>query len=177
VLSALDSERYTTLLTSLDALIADPPIGAAGQHAAGAVLTAAVARSYRTTRRRVRRALAAPPGQDRDVAFHQARKSAKRARYAAEAVTAVGGRDARRFAVQMKNIQSVLGSHQDTVIARQLERSLGVAAHLAGENAFSYGLFYERDACDARMLQELAVKVWRKASRRRYRRWLHPSLQ
>jgi hypothetical protein len=72
----------------------------------------------------------------------------------------------------MKKLQSVLGDHQDTVIARQLERRLGVSAHLAGENAFSYGLFYERDACDARLLQDLAAVIWRQASRRRYRHWL-----
>lgn len=72
----------------------------------------------------------------------------------------------------MKKLQTVLGDHQDTVIARQLERRLGVAAHLAGENAFSYGLFYERDACDARLLQDLAAQVWHTASRPRYRHWL-----
>jgi len=171
VLKALDSERYTALLASLDALIADPPLGPAGQEAGGATLTAAVASSYRTTRRRMRRALASPAGRDRDVALHQARKAAKRARYAAEAVSAAAGPDARRFAGRMQKVQSVLGDLQDTVIARQLERSLGVAAHLAGENAFSYGLFYERDACDARILEDLATETWRTSSRRRYRRW------
>ena len=120
----------------------------------------------------MRRALAAPPGQDRDVAFHQARKAAKRARYAAEAVAAVAGKDAGRLARQLKKVQTVLGDHQDTVIARQLERRLGVAAHQAGENAFSYGMFYERDACEARLLQDLAAAIWRKAARPRYRRWL-----
>ncbi|HEY2313545.1 MAG TPA: CYTH and CHAD domain-containing protein [Streptosporangiaceae bacterium] len=172
VLRALKSQRYLALLTDLDALIADPPLGPAGDAAAGPALAAAVARSYRTTRRRMRRALAALPGPDRDAAFHQARKAAKRARYAAEAATAVAGHDARRLAAQMKKLQSVLGDHQDTVIARQLERRLGVSAHLAGENAFSYGLFYERDACDARLLQDLAAVTWRQASRRRYRNWL-----
>ncbi len=175
VLKALNSRRYTVLLTDLAALIAAPPLGRDGQAAAGPALTAAVARAYRTTRRRMRRALAAPPGEARDVAFHQARKSAKRARYAAEAVTAIAGKDASRFAAQMKNLQSVLGEHQDTVIARQVERQLGVAAHLAGENAFSYGLFYERDACNARLLQDLAASIWHKASRPRYRHWLGPA--
>jgi CHAD domain-containing protein len=104
--------------------------------------------------------------------LHQARKAAKRTRYGAEAAVKVAGRDAGRFAEQMKRVQTVLGDHQDTVIARQLERRLGVTAHLAGENAFSYGLFYERDACDARILQDLAAETWRRASRRRYRRWL-----
>jgi hypothetical protein len=42
----------------------------------------------------------------------------------------------------MKRVQSVLGDHQDAVIARQAERELGISAHLAGENAFSYGLLY-----------------------------------
>ncbi len=172
VLKALNSRRYSRLLTDLEALIADPPLGPDGDAAAGAALTAAVSRSYRTTRRRMRRALAAPPGQDRDAAFHQARKAAKRARYAAEAAALVAGKDASRLAGQMKRLQTVLGDHQDTVIARQLERRLGVAAHLAGENAFSYGLFYERDACDARLLQDLAAQVWRTASRPRYRHWL-----
>jgi CHAD domain-containing protein len=172
LLKALNSRRYTALLADLDALIADPPLRPAGEGAAGSVVTAAVARSYRTTRRRMRGALAAPPGQDRDLALHQARKAAKRTRYAAEAASEVAGRDADRFAEQMKRVQTVLGDHQDTVIARQLERRLGVAAYQAGENAFSYGLFYERDACDAIMLQELAAETWHRASRRRYRRWL-----
>ena len=176
VLAALDSKRYTDLLTELDTLIADPPLGRAGEEATGVALAAAVADSYRTTRRRMRRALAAPPGQGRAAALHQARKSAKRTRYAAEAVSSVAGQDARRFAAQMQKVQSVLGDHQDTVIARELERSLGVAAHLAGENAFSYGLFYERDVCDARTLQDLALKIWRNSSRRRYRRWLAGAL-
>jgi CHAD domain-containing protein len=172
VLRALNSQRYTALLTDLDALIADPPLGPDGDAAAGRALAAAVARSYRTTRRRMRRALASPPGHDRDHALHEARKAAKRARYAAEAVTSVAGRDASRLALQMKKLQTVLGDHQDTVIARQLERRLGVAAHLAGENAFSYGVFYERDACDARLLQDLAARIWHQASRPRYRHWL-----
>ena len=68
-----------------------------------------------------------------------ARKAAKRARYAGEAMTPAIGKDARRFANQMKKVQSVLGDHQDAVIAREVERELGIAAHLAGENAFSYG--------------------------------------
>ena len=46
----------------------------------------------------------------------------------------------------MKKVQSVLGDHQDTVIARQAARDLGIGAHLAGENAFTYGLLYEREA-------------------------------
>src|ERR1700684_2752114 len=83
-----------------------------------------------------------------------------------------GGRPARRFARQMKKVQSALGDHQDTVVGRQEARQLGIAAHLAGESAFTYGLFYERDACLAASLQTRAQKAWQRASRGKYRAWL-----
>jgi CHAD domain-containing protein len=172
VQKALDSKRYLALLADLDALVADPPPGPDSDAVAGPALAAAVRHTYRATHRRMRRALATPPGRDRDTALHQARKAAKRARYAAEATAGVAGPDARQFARRMQQVQSVLGDHQDSVIARQLERRLGVEAHLAGENAFSYGLLYERDACEAGLLQDRAAAIWHKASRPRYRRWL-----
>jgi hypothetical protein len=71
----------------------------------------------------------------------------------------------------MKRVQSVLGEHQDAVIARGVVRELGIAAHLAGENAFTYGLLYERDACAAGPLQAQARRTWKKAARRS--RWPH----
>jgi hypothetical protein len=72
----------------------------------------------------------------------------------------------------MKKVQSVIGEHQDTVIARQAARDLGIGAHMAGENAFTYGLLYELDASDAQRLQVQAQRAWKRASRSRYRRWL-----
>ena len=73
----------------------------------------------------------------------------------------------------MKKVQSVLGDHHDAVIARQAERELGISAYLAGENAFSYGLLYGRDACDGEQLKAQAWHTWKRASRPRYRRWMH----
>jgi CHAD domain-containing protein len=121
----------------------------------------------------MRRARRAPAGEPRNTALHRARKAAKRARYAGEALEPAFGAPAGRFAGRMKKVQSVLGSHQDTVIARQAARELGIGAHLAGENAFSYGLLYSHDVCEAGRLQRKARKAWKRASRRRYRRWLH----
>jgi hypothetical protein len=59
------------------------------------------------------------------------------------------------------------------LIARQVERELGISAHLAGENAFSYGLLHGHDSCDAARLQAQAWQTWKRASRARYRRWMH----
>jgi hypothetical protein len=67
----------------------------------------------------------------------------------------------------------VLGDHQDAVLARQAARDLGIGAHLAGENAFTYGLLLDREDRKTSGLQAAARRVWRRASRRRYRRWIH----
>ena len=120
----------------------------------------------------MRRALAAPAGRGRDRALHSARKAARRARYAAEVLRPVSGPQARRFGRKMKSIQSVLGDHQDAVITRDRLRDLAVQAALAGENAFAYGLLYQREQDEAARLQRQAQRAWQQASRARYRRWL-----
>jgi CHAD domain-containing protein len=165
LLAALDSERYFSLLDDLDALLAAPPLTVRAGRSAADTLPAAAKRARRQMDRRMRRAWQAAPGRARNEALHQARKSARRARYASEAMVPVIGGKARRFARQMKRIQSVLGEHQDSVIAREVTRDLGIAAHLAGENAFSYGLLYQQDACDAEQHQAQARRVWKKARR------------
>lgn len=169
---ALDSPRYFALLDRLDDLIAATPQTKAARRRAVEVLPAAVRRTYRTTSRRMKRALGEQEGKRGDVALHQARKAAKRARYAGEAVAPAFGTKASRFASHMKRLQSVLGAHQDAVIARQADRELGISAHLAGENAFTYGLLYGLDDQEARQLRERARRTWRSASRSRIRRWL-----
>src|SRR5690349_15759829 len=104
--------------------------------------------------------------------MHEARKSARPARYPAEVARPSSGKHAKEFSKQMKKVQSVLGDHQDTVIARQAARDLGISAHLAGENAFTYGLLHERELHRAGRLQSRARTVWKKASRPRHRTWM-----
>ena len=172
VLAALDSERYFGILDELDRLLDDPPRTAAAAQPAERVLPQAVGHAYRRTKRRVRRAKRAPAGAARDVALHEARKAAKRARYAADAAEPALGRQARQFAKRMKAVQSVLGDHQDAVTARAVAREIGMRAHLAGENAFTFGLLNERAHRDALEYQRQARSVWKRAARRKARRWL-----
>lgn len=171
-LKALDGDRYMALLDRLDLLLADPPLAADASLPASEVLPAAVRRMFRRVRRRMRRVPAVPAGPDRDAALHDVRKAAKDARYAAEAVSPAFGKQARRFASRMKKLQSVLGDHHDAVVARAAVRDIGVQAHLAGENAFSFGVLYERDSRLAGQLERQAAQAWRRAARRRHRRWL-----
>ena len=88
--------------------------------------------------------------------MHDSRKAAKRARYAADALVPVDGKPARRLSKRMKQIQSELGGHQDTVMARAALRDLALRARRAGENAFTYGLLYERDSQASRAFQDQA---------------------
>jgi CHAD domain-containing protein len=172
LLEALDSPRYVALLAGLDQLCHEPPTGPQATAPARDVLPPAVRRAYRQAAKRMRRANHTPPGPSRDTALHQARKSARRARYAAEATRPPVGAKAARFARQLKHVQSVLGDHQDAVIARQAARDLGIAAHLAGENAFTYGLLHERESHQSLHLQSQARQTWHQASRPRHRTWL-----
>ncbi len=73
----------------------------------------------------------------------------------------------------MKDVQSALGSHQDAVIAQATARDIGVQAHLAGENAFSFGLLHERAHYQAVACEDQAHHAWRRA--RRQSRWLPKS--
>jgi CHAD domain-containing protein len=172
VLEALDGERYLALLDGLDTLLTDPPLAAGAGRPAAEVLPAAVRRTRRRLRRRMRRALGSPAGPGRDTALHEARKAAKHARYAAEVASPAFGMRARRLAKRVKKVQSVLGDHHDGVVTRATVRELGVQAHLAGENAFTFGVLYEQDACRARDLEAQARRAWKRASRPAVGRWL-----
>ncbi|GGV77377.1 CHAD domain-containing protein [Streptomyces gelaticus] len=163
--AVLDGKRYLALLESLDALLAAPPLLPAASRAPGRALPRAVLKEYRRLAARVGHALELPPGHDRDVALHEARKAAKRARYAAEAARPALGKPAKRFAKRMKAVQSLLGDHQDSVVAREALRALAVQAHAAGESAFTWGLLYGREEAAAAAREQELPQVWERASR------------
>ena len=150
-LDTLDGQRYLRLLDNLDALLADPPLTPLAEREAGEAL----AKPVRRAARRLQRALDAVPGaQDRDTAIHQARKATKRARYAAEAAVPALGRTARRQAVRAKELQQSLGDQHDSVVARAVLLDLAGKARTAGEDTFTYGLMYQRQACQAAEIEQ-----------------------
>lgn len=119
----------------------------------------------------MRRARQTPAGPAREVALHDLRKAARRARYAAEAAQPAFGSKARKFARRMKAVQSVLGDYHDAVKSGEAAREIGVRAHLAGENAFSFGLLQARAHQDAAGHERQAAQVWKRVPRARPRTW------
>lgn len=172
VAATLTSTRYLRLLDTLEAFIAAPPLIADAQQRASTTLPHAVRRSWRRVERRMHAALDLPSGADRDHALHQARKAAKRARYAAEVVAPAAGKAASRSAKALKKVQSTLGDHHDAVIAADTLRHLGIKAHAQGENAYTYGLLHERSKEYARQQEKPADRRWRRARRRKKTAWL-----
>ncbi|HXW88433.1 MAG TPA: CYTH and CHAD domain-containing protein [Streptosporangiaceae bacterium] len=150
---ALDGQRYLHVLDDMDALLASPPLTSLADSQA----KKALARPVRRAKRRLERALAAVPGaEDRDVAIHEARKAAKRARYAAEAAVPALGDSADGQAAWARELQQLLGDHHDGVVARMVLLDLAEEARAAGEDTFSYGLMHQRQACQG---AEIARKL------------------
>jgi CHAD domain-containing protein len=149
--AALDGRRYRRLRDDLDGLLVRPPLTPLAEREADEVL----AKPVRRAGRRLLRALAAVPGaDDRDAALHEARKAAKRARYAAEAAVPALGSAAGRQAAAAKDLQQVLGDHHDSVVARTVLLDLAGRAREAREDTFTYGLMYQRQADQAARMEQ-----------------------
>ncbi|MEW2618991.1 CYTH and CHAD domain-containing protein [Streptomyces sp. NPDC048106] len=162
----LDSSRHLALLNTLDALLADPPLREAAARKPRKTLAKAVEKDLARLTAVVERALSLPPGEDRDLALHESRKKAKRTRYAAEAATPALGAPARDLTAAMKSLTTLLGDHQDSVMARRALCELAAVAHAAGENAFPYGVLYGREEARAAAAEAELPARWREAGDR-----------
>lgn len=144
-LAAMRSQRYFRLLDALEGLVAAEPAPAADGEESSSDAT--VESGYRRVRKQAKRADKAEI-EHRDEALHRIRKGAKRLRYTAAAT------GAKKVSEAAKTIQSLLGDHQDSVVSRTHLAQQAEAAHAAGEDTFTYGLLYEREAELARRCRE-----------------------
>ncbi|MET9497291.1 CYTH and CHAD domain-containing protein [Streptomyces sp. NPDC006552] len=165
--AVLDGRRYLLLLEALDALLAAPPLLPAAGRPAAAALAKAARKDHARLAARIERALAIAPGTERDHALHDARKAAKRARYAGETAVPAVGKKAAKFAKRVKKVQSLLGDHQDSVVAREALRDLAIQAHAAGETAFAWGLLYGQEQAAGADGERRLPQVWERAAKHR----------
>jgi CHAD domain-containing protein len=102
-----------------------------------------------------------------DASMHCVRIRAKRARYAAEAVSPVFGKRAQSFAEAAASLQDVLGEHQDSVVARRwLREAVG-----SDGDAFVAGELSAIEAQAAAAARAAWSKAWKTLSRKRLRFW------
>ncbi|CAN5685139.1 CYTH and CHAD domain-containing protein [soil metagenome] len=155
-LVAMRTPRYFRLLDALEELVAAEPT-AAGEEAAPVTVDAA----YKRVRKAAKAAHEATEG--RDEALHRIRKGAKRLRYTASAL----GAD--KVAGAAKEIQTLLGEHQDSYVSRAHLSQQAEAAHAAGEDTFTYGVLYQAEhelADRAREQVEAALDALAKSMRK-----------
>jgi CHAD domain-containing protein len=171
VLAELDGDRYHAILKALDGLVTAPPVTDRAVGTAGETLPPLVARSYKKVRKIVKQADATPPGAEHEELLHDARKAAKRARYAGESVSRTFGKEAAAFAKAMEDVQEALGEHQDSVLTRERLRDL--ARHTSSTDAaFLYGRLHALEEAAAGQSQRHFDAAWKAARRRSLHRWL-----
>jgi CHAD domain-containing protein len=167
-LIAMRSQRYFRLLDALEAMVAEAPTAESGEQPAPVTIDAAYKR-VRKAAKAEKAAQDAPAAEhdgddhDPDEALHKIRKRAKRLRYTAAAT------GASKVAAEAKAIQSLLGDHQDSVVSRQHLIQQAEVAHDAGEDTFTYGLLFEREAElaeESRKQLDSALKKLAKAVRK-----------
>lgn len=154
VSEAMETTRYLDLVTELQRWRAAPPVLPGGT---AKRLRATAQKAGAKADRRLKAALKS----DDDELLHRARKAAKRARYANELLQLDRSpKKAKRNIKHYKQIQSVLGDMQDTVVARTMLRQLGAAAGTTpGENGFTFGLLYAREEELARQCRQAVAAL------------------
>ncbi|MET3923725.1 CHAD domain-containing protein [Arthrobacter sp. UYEF20] len=165
VIEALGSERYDRLLLSLGTLLAADRLSQKASRPPRRTLRKFVAGETA----RLARAVAdlSPPShaRARDAELHEVRKAAKRLRYCAELAVAVGGRRAgkriRKTAKAARRIQTTLGLHHDSVVARTLLAELGLRSVPSGESGFCYGRLHAREESLAASSETEFLKIWK----------------
>ncbi|MCV7401534.1 CYTH and CHAD domain-containing protein [Mycobacterium fragae] len=151
---AMDSPRYLAIMAVLREWRTDPPVDPD-------TTTAELIRKTRRASRKADRRLTAALTDGEDAMLHRARKAAKRARYAAELSKPAGNTKKTKQTIKhYKRIQSVLGDHQDTVVASATLQQMAVeAGTTVGENGFSYGLLFSREKQIAEECRQQARKL------------------
>ncbi|MET7324217.1 CYTH and CHAD domain-containing protein [Streptomyces sp. NPDC005549] len=161
---ALAAPRYLRLLDALDSLVRRPPLRAKAAGKPARTTARAVLKEYGRLSGRMERAMARPAGRSREAELHEARKAAKKLRYAAEVARPALGKPVARLGKRAKAVQRLLGDHQDAVVAQDALRELAVAAHGAGESAFTWGLLHGLERAGAEARRQELPGVWRAAS-------------
>nr|WP_269205361.1 CHAD domain-containing protein [Motilibacter aurantiacus] len=169
-LTAMRSERYVALHDALvDAVNALPTTEAAAQPCSRA-LPPLVAKAWKRLDRDVKGLRL----DGHDDEWHEARKAAKQARYACEAVAPALGKPAKQLAKQIERVTEHLGEHMDASIAAQTLQGFAAGAHVGGRTGFALGLLY----CDERAAVDLArhqfLELWPEVADPKHRRWLRP---
>jgi CHAD domain-containing protein len=146
VLEALNSERFRKLIGLTHHWRSDAPF-IPDAAAALKEINPPIKNARKKANKRLTTAVAARrAGGPSDELFHRARKASKRYRYAVEAAEPVMGSKADKIISERKDLQDLLGNHQDSIVSAAFLRELGARIGVrSGQNGFTYGVLYARE--------------------------------
>ena len=154
-LDTLQSSRYYRLLDALEEAVRGPRVRR------GQVSLKELAQSEFQRLSRIAKRLGPDSSDD---ALHRARIAGKRARYTAELAEDEMGKPARRLIERAKELQDLLGAHQDAIVAEARLRGLLADAPGSGA-AFAAGRLVERERARQRDARAELPKAWRRLDR------------
>jgi CHAD domain-containing protein len=160
--ATMGQPRYHDLIDDLAQWHDHPPFTALAA-SPKTILAGHVASAERTLTKRMKRAARK---QAPDEALHSARKAGKRARYAAEAAEPALGKSAHALAKSAAALQTLLGEHQDSVVATELLRRIADQLADEGANPFTFGIL----VADQRRTAADSARSARRSARHAHRR-------
>lgn len=125
LVAAMATKRYRRLLRSMGRLVAEPEFGPMADEPAAGALPAMFARAVHRVERLAAHAASRPSDLSR---WHEVRKAAKAARYAAEVLEPVMGEPAERSRAAWEAVTEALGAVQDAVVAQRVIGELALQA-------------------------------------------------
>ncbi|MFG1947849.1 CHAD domain-containing protein [Nonomuraea sp. NPDC048826] len=160
VRESLSGDRYYALLDALDALVSGPKLGKAAADPAETRLADVAAANWNRVTKAYATAQAVDDPERREIAMHDVRKAAKRARYTAEALRDTLGKPMGKLARLAEAVQEVLGAHRDGVVAQETLVEEAGAARAAGEDTFTYGVLVGQERAAADRAHQDFPRVW-----------------
>ena len=148
LLKALDGNRYAVLLDRYETMLSELAPAKTEK-----TLDELAARQLK----KLRRAVTSLDAQPTDTALHDLRKRGKRARYAHE----LSG--AKKVVSRAKELQDILGEHQDSVVAEERLRALSHDA--PPDQALAAGLLVQRERARRAEARAAWPAAWRRLER------------
>ncbi|GAB3699709.1 CYTH and CHAD domain-containing protein [Mariniluteicoccus flavus] len=164
LVEALDSDRCQTLFDDLVGLFTESPFTDYADARAKGVLPPLLEKATKRVTKRWKAAQEAEDADERLHLAHEARKKAKAARYAWEAVIPAFPA-AEEAAAAWEQVTESLGTAQDTVVARERLVELARVAADAGEPTFTYGVLWEREEAHQNAAHDVAASAIRAAKK------------
>lgn len=161
LVAGLRTERYLRFIEDLSQSVKAPEVMDARM-----TLGDIARREFKKLRKAVQRLKPVPT----DAALHHVRIKTKRARYAAELAQATVGKGVRKFLRYTKDLQDLLGDHQDAVVGEQRVRALFAEAK-GRRAAFTAGRIVERQRQIRDQVRGAFRSVWKKVDKQGKKTW------